>query len=202
MQEQTRRADEVAEEDRVRCEDAPPLAVQVDPPAHEEVPGEHVRPLLRDKARTPHEVHHGGLRAEVGKEVETDAWVEHLRELGEVRQVVVIDRGHVDDDEYVHEAEEERRPERLHDLPRHRPVRREDHDEPKVLRQEGDNVECNTHHGRCRRDACQQQGLRQRPARRPASPPLGAAAGAEALCPVACSSLRKGGPVQRHAMQG
>lgn len=32
--------DQVAEEDRVRREDAPPLAIQVHPTANEEVPGQ------------------------------------------------------------------------------------------------------------------------------------------------------------------
>mmetsp|Transcript_55486 Transcript_55486/g.164966 ORF Transcript_55486/g.164966 Transcript_55486/m.164966 type:complete len:206 (+) Transcript_55486:22-639(+) len=157
--EEARGADEVAEEDRVRREYASSEAVEVDPPAHEEVPREHVRPLLGDEARTPHERHHGVLRAEIGEEPEVDAWIEHLCQLREVSQVIVVDGGHVEDDKEVHQAEKEHGPEWFHDLLRHRPAWRQHHQEPEVLRQEGDDVERDAHHRWSRRGACQKKSL-------------------------------------------
>ena len=49
MQQQAGRADEVGQQHRVRGEDPPPPAVEPDVAADEEVPDEHVRPLLRDE---------------------------------------------------------------------------------------------------------------------------------------------------------
>ena len=96
VQQQPRRANEVAQQNRVTREHSPPQSVEPYPSSYKQVPCQDVTPLLRHKVGISHHVQHGSLGIASG--------VENVVELGHGGGPVRLDDRRSDDEE-VDQAE-------------------------------------------------------------------------------------------------